>query len=162
MSIFPGIEKNSNEVDLNDMEDGIASAAQNVLSQRKDLRVEVVPSLPQMLTPSFYLSGENPPCRIAFGRVVPAASFFVVGVDEKLHTTLDMDSGWIIETIETSWREFFPNISCQLGSWESDLSKLKNLPATLNLRFMRFSVFRYRDGRPEHSGHFDILGKYRC
>jgi hypothetical protein len=161
MSLFPGIEKNPNEVDLNDMEDAVASAAQSVLNKQEGLRVEVVPSLPQMLTPAFYLSSENPPHRIAFGRVVPAASFFVVGVDQKLQTTLDSDTNWIIETIESAWHTFFPNVSCQLGAWESDLTKLQSLPPMLNLRFMRFSVFRYRDGRPEPAGYFDILGKYR-
>ncbi len=159
-SVFPGIEANPKEIDLNVMEEAIASIAQKIIMEKKKLRVEIVPSLPQMLTPAFYMSGELLPEAFVFGQVVPAAIFFVVGVDSKLQATLEMDSSWIIETIENAWREFFPNICCRLGNWDHDLSKVRRLPSSLNLRFLRYSVFCERDGRTERAGYFDILGKY--
>jgi hypothetical protein len=160
MPLISSSEINSGEIDLNVLEDAIATAAQNVIGEKKGVRVEVVPSLPQMLTSACYMSAEMQPCVVAFGRIVPVASFIIVGADAKLHGVLNVDTSWIIETIETAWREFFSNVSCKLGNWECDLSKLKSLPRGLNLRFVRFSVFCYRDGRPERSGYFDVLGKY--
>jgi hypothetical protein len=147
-------------IDLNILEEALSHSAQKVLSERRCLEIEVIPGLPQMLTPQFYLSGAELPVAFAFGKIVPIARFLVVGIDQQFKREFEFDSEWLIRAVEEAWSHFVPNVQCQLGPWDSDICKVRRLPPTLNLRHLRYSVFVYRNGKPERAGYFDLMGVY--
>jgi hypothetical protein len=145
------------EIDLNELEDAVATAAASALAEKAGVTVEVVPGLPQMLTPQMYLSGAEISTSYAFGKVVPCVSFFVVGASGQFRERFQFNSEWVVVALENVWKKHFPNAVCRLGDWDSNAAQMKRLPATLNLRFIRYSVFCYSEGKPERAGHFDIL-----
>jgi hypothetical protein len=148
------------DIDLNVLEEAIATWAQKVLKEKRGQKVEVVPGLPQMLTPQMYLSGEDMPVAFAFGKVFPVAQFLVVGQSSNFKSEFNETPEWVISAIENAWVSYFSNVSCQLGPWDSDVQKVRRLPASLNLRHIRYTVFVYENAHPKSAGYFDIVGVY--
>lgn len=150
----------SPEIDLNSIEDAIATSCQQILCEKLGRKLEVIPGLPQIVTPEIYRSGEEVASSFAFGQIVPLSPLHIIGINAKLLREIGMDISWFIAGVEKIWREYFPTVSCRLGGWNSDPATFLRLPADLNLRFLRHAVFLYQETKPESCGFFDTLSIY--
>lgn len=150
----------SQEIDLNSIEDAVATEAQIQLKIQLGADVEIVPGLPQLLTPEMYLSSGEKDLMFAFGSISPCVKFMFVSASADFKNQFDFSSQWVAKVFENVWGNYYPNVVCRLGDWSFDNSNVRRLPTMLNLRFLRYSAFVYRNGKAERAGFFDTLSVY--